>query len=426
MADTRSSLKKRTASMRIFYGTRPSYKHEFVIGDKFSDVIVKAGSLRISSHKCVLKMASPYFESMFTFPLRESNTGVVVHEASDENTIKSLVEMAYSNQLRVDIGNVQNVSVAADYLCMDKLKLFCEDFLIGQLGAKNVFGLRNFGQFFRFKNLASRADEYIANNFAECISTEEFLSLDKGQVVSLVSRADLKVNLEEEIFEACKTWVKENVKIRSPAMFELLQQVRFALIKPDYLAKVIAVFPACRSSTGCQQLISTAELYHSKRSKLIKYDVGEIRPRGFRSGKTYFFGRESIISFFNGIFEKVLDKNLQNINQGLATLNGKIYVTGGLQLKVKNFGFHNEVVAFSPDDKTLKVVSHMNYNRSGHGCCSHAGSLFVCGGRDGKRSTCCEKMNIANNKWNFVAEMNEARKHSQVVSCGKFLWAIGG
>ena len=41
-------------------------------------------------------------------------------------------------------------------------------------------------------------------------------------------------------------------------------------------------------------------------------------------------------------------------------------------------------------------------------------------------STCGEKLNIKEDKWIFIAEMNEARSEFQVVSCGKYLWAIGG
>ena len=68
----------------------------------------------------------------------------------------------------------------------------------------------------------------------------------------------------------------------------------------------------------------------------------------------------------------------------------------------------------------------MNFARNYHGCCSHAGHLFVCGGKDGEPSTCCEKFIIKEDKWIFIAEMNEARKYFQVVTCGKHVRVIGG
>ena len=403
MVATRSTSKRLNASKKIFHGTPNSYRQKFRMGDNFSNVIIKAGILSIRSHKCVLKTLSPYYQRMFTHPLKENNTDVVVHKGQhDAGTIISLIDMAYSNQLTVDSSNVQDIIVAADYLRMDDLKLFCEEFMGQQLYTSNALGFHQFGEFFCFKNLLSRADKYIASNFVEITSTKEFLSLDKDRLVTLISRSDLKVKVEEEVFDACKIWMNENSKIRSEIIFEVLQQVRLALIKPDYLAKVIATFPACQSSVECQQRITNVALYHSSRSKRIKYDVGEVKPRGFRSGKIYTFGEDSFASFFNGKFEKVFDKNMRGqCYSKLALLNGTIYFTGvscfdpGDEVNGRTF---NDVYAFSTDSQDFKALAPLNYSRTGHGCCSHAGGLFVCGGRDRFPSTCCEHFNIQDNK----------------------------
>ena len=52
--------------------------------------------------------------------------------------------------------------------------------------------------------------------------------------------------------------------------------------------------------------------------------------------------------------------------------------------------------------------------------------LFVCGWKDLVSTTCCEKLIIKENKWIFVAEMNEKRSDFQLVTAGKYMWAIGG
>ena len=110
-------------------------------------------------------------------------------------------------------------------------------------------------------------------------------------------------------------------------------------------------------------------------------------------------------------------------SRGVAVLNAKVYTTGGLLV---DFRTTNEVYAFSPHDNNVSLVTPMNYHRCVHGCCSHAGSLFVCGGKHGLASNCCEKFNNHDKEWEFVAEMKEAREEFQIVSCGKFIWAIGG
>ena len=212
-------------------------------------------------------------------------------------------------------------------------------------------------------------------------------------------------------------------------MFEFLQQVRLTVIKPGYLAKIIANFPACKSSFGCQQLISNAELYHSNPSVCNVVDVGEIKPRGFPSGKIYVVGEDSIQTFDNAIFREFVRMDIGVEGRGSAAIDNKIYTTGGWVIPFVEDAYllTNQVSVYSlEDNNSTKLMPAMNCNRGNHACCSHAGDLFVCGGKDGRFSTCCEKLIIKEGKWKFVAKMNEARTDFQVVSLGKYIWAIGG
>ena len=212
-------------------------------------------------------------------------------------------------------------------------------------------------------------------------------------------------------------------------MFELLQQVRLAVIKPEYLTKVIANFPACKISTGCHQLISNAKLYHSNPSKYNVIDVGEINPRGFPSGKVYVINDHSILQINNCNFREVVKLNTGVIGSRCAAIGQKIYTTGGFRQdhEARSVDIMNQVNVYSPDNNSISTsMPAMNCKRAAHSCCSHAGHLFVSGGKDGQPSTCCEKLIIKDDKWTFVAEMNEARLHFQIVSSGKFIWAIGG
>ena len=123
-----------------------------------------------------------------------------------------------------------------------------------------------------------------------------------------------------------------------------------------------------------------------------------MKPRGFPSGKIYII---------------VIEKKLYT--------TGGVFISDHLQRRSIN---EAHVYLFKDNNTTL--MAPMNSRRFFHGCCSYAGHLFVCGGKDGEPSTCCEKLIIKDNKWIFVAEMNEARRSFQVVACGKHVWAIGG
>ena len=94
---------------------------------------------------------------------------------------------------------------------MDNLKLFCVEFLIEQLDTTNAFGVRHLGQHYCASRLVCRSNKFIASNFGEFTYTEhEFLSLDKEEVVALLSRSDLEVKLGECNFIANTFWMKKS------------------------------------------------------------------------------------------------------------------------------------------------------------------------------------------------------------------------
>ena len=259
---------------KMFYNGLKTYQKNvsYSLEDiESTDVTVTTGSFSMKAHKAVLQSVFPFLKLTFTHPMQESTTNVVKVKEMKEEILKSLLMFAYSNVLIIDNNNVQEILVAADYFLMPKLKLFCEEFITEQIEPNNTFGVRQFGQRYDSNNLVNKADKTIASNFIESTSGEEFLSLQKNEMVSLISRSDLKVKLEEHVFEACRRWVEHSSDSRSESMFELLQQVRLALVKPDYLANVIANFPACKSNTNCQRLIRKAALYHSNPSESNKF-----------------------------------------------------------------------------------------------------------------------------------------------------------
>ena len=86
----------------------------------------------------------------------------------------------------------------------------------------------------------------------------------------------------------------------------------------------------------------------------------------------------------------------------------------------------NSVEVYSFADNTTVVVEPMNVKRPGHGCCSHADKIYVCGGENGGCSACCEILNPGKDQWEFVANMNKRRRNFQVVFCGSFILALWG
>ena len=83
------------------------------------------------------------------------------------------------------------------------------------------------------------------------------------------------------------------------------------MVKPYYLANVIANVPACKSTTDCQKIISNALNYHSNNSKQNNIDVGEVKPRGFPLENIYIIHNSLIKQFVKEDFETITDFDFQ-------------------------------------------------------------------------------------------------------------------
>ena len=135
------------------------------------------------------------------------------------------------------------------------LKHFCEKFLIEQVDVSNAFNFRYFGAYLRLVDSVGETDKFIARKFVQTTTDKDFLLLGKEDIVCLVSRSDLQVEREEHVFDAVTRWLNHDYMNRSRDMFDLLQQVKLAILGPSYLANVVAQYQACVSSNKCQQLI---------------------------------------------------------------------------------------------------------------------------------------------------------------------------
>ena len=411
------------------------------VNDQNCDVTLRFGSQTKRAHKSVLASMFLYFERMFTHPLQENNTSVVDIFVSnkkthpfeenisgfasisrvDEDIIESFIRLAYTGTLTVDRNNVESVFIAADYFQNDDLKRFCEEFFVEQLDGSNALNFRKFGKCFHLVNLVKAADKVITRNFLEVVNSVHLPLLEKEEFSTLISRSDLEVELEEDIFHAIKLWISHDYARRSMYIYELLQHVRLAIIQPRYLEDDVATFSPCMNSNDCQLLIENLRDYQLN-YELDDFDPKKVKPRGFTEGKIYIFDRLLLQSFIKGRCEIISSLfSVKFISCGLAVWNGNIYLTGGYDR-----GHLKTCELFSIDDSVSEFVSLMNCNRLRHGCCVHAAELFVCGGREGVASTCCEKLTSVDEKWRFIADMKVDRVCFPVVSCGNFMYALGG
>ena len=103
----------------------------------FNDVTIFAGNEKISANCLVLSCQSKYFEGMFKL----TNENVIQIEAVDETIIKALIDFIYTGSITINDRNVESLQSGAECLKINKVKQFCDEFVLEKSKLQNSLAL---------------------------------------------------------------------------------------------------------------------------------------------------------------------------------------------------------------------------------------------------------------------------------------------
>lgn len=106
----------------------------------------------------------------------------------------ALLDYVYTGQVHVTMENVQDLLPAASLVQMEGVKTACSNFLLAEVDASNVLGIRRFAELHSCAELEAFARNYAAHNFETVADFDEFLCLNHEELLDLVRREDLHVS----------------------------------------------------------------------------------------------------------------------------------------------------------------------------------------------------------------------------------------
>ena len=240
-----------------------SYLSKLRKSDIFCDITIIIANNKYRAHKIILTAASPYFEAMFLSGMAESHQDSVVLQNIDTAAFESILNMIYEGQIFISVTTVQSILFAASIFQIDHLKMACSDFLIKELTPLNCLGIMMFAEAHGCCDLMETSHRHALSRFTEVSQSEEFLVLGLEQVTSMLRLDNLKVNDEEDIFDAAMGWINYSREERSQHVAILLQQVRLPLLSPAVLADKVRTNPLINSNFECRDLLDeTLISYH--------------------------------------------------------------------------------------------------------------------------------------------------------------------
>ena len=310
--------------------------------------------------------------------MKERDSGEVRLDSVGEQVAETLLHYMYTGKVTFTDDNARPLVSAADFLLIQSLKELGSQFLEASLTPSNCFELRGFAEKFSCVELASAAMAFIEKNFIAASQAEEFKAIDYNLLANILSRDELFVNGEEEVYEAVVTWVKHSPAIRREFFEDLFSRVRLFSIPKHFLINHIDSEDMVKDSFICTRQLLDALKWH------IANDCGEDRKP-----------RKCLQKFVN-----------------------VIALCGGNRSR--------EVMCFCPDTHSWCYLANMLVPRDEHVATTWDNHVYAFGGTQQENGHAAEKYDHRIDSWTAVANMPGPRSASSAVTCGDRIYVIGG
>ena len=220
---------------------------KFVVPASLNESESRKSRKTIPAHKFVLAISSPVFYAMFHGEMAET-AGTVQLPDCDYGSLLELFRYLYSDDVKLSGSNVMQVLYLAKKYMVPSLADKCTEYLRKHLAASNVFSILPQAQKYEERDLENRCWRVIEKHTQKVLMLDEFLTLDRSVVESVVKRYVLKVK-EVDLFKAVDRWATKELerqgKTRSRKIKreilgeEIVKAIRFSLISEKEFASVV-------------------------------------------------------------------------------------------------------------------------------------------------------------------------------------------
>ena len=282
-----------TKCLTISERTRFIFNNELLSDVKF---IVPAsnsesGSRKmIPAHKFVLAIGSPVFYAMFFGEMAETKNSIELPDCEYESLLE-LFRYLYTDEVNLTGSNVMHVLYLAKKYILPSLADKCSAYLHENLEASNVFSILSHAMKFDDQDLKNRCWKVIEKHTEEAVTSDEFVTLERSLVESVVKKKVLNAK-EAELFKAVDRWATQEIKRQGLNLDgetkrrmigeELLNAIRFPLMsQKEFLAVV-----ADSNILTTKEVVDLMKHYNSMLTSPLKFSAS---PRTRRVGTCHRF-----------------------------------------------------------------------------------------------------------------------------------------
>ena len=201
----------------------------------------------IPAHKFVLAIGSPVFYAMFFGEMAETKNSIELPDCEYESLLE-LFRYLYTDVVNLSGSNVMHVLYLAKKYMLPSLADKCSSYLRENLEASNVFSILPHAMKFDDQDLKNRCWKVIEKHTEEAVTSDEFVTLERSLVESVMKKEVLNVK-EAELFKAVDRWATQEIERqglnpdgetkRRIIGEELLNAIRFPLMSQKEFLSVV-------------------------------------------------------------------------------------------------------------------------------------------------------------------------------------------
>ena len=422
------------------------------------------------AHKKGVSAAIPYFFKLSRSGMKENREGIVRFEEISGAVMEDVLEFIYTGSVEVTQENCKDLIAVANYLVIPGLKNLSGQFLEQQITKSNCISTFYFAELYQCDELITNTRKFIHANFASVGEMDEFLNLEAKEVERWISSDEISVAAEADVFKIVFKWIEQDKSERKASFKQLFSHVRLAFLSRDFLLDVVTNELVVENS-DCYKLISKAinmpgfsseeNFQQSPRQGL---ETRVIVACGGKYTLCYLPEKDQWKRLADGLSER--DEETQVINyrdQSFAfkgdveterydpvfdcwsTLDHLEFPTedpdiniSDIQVTVVRGEIYSIEMDTSSKQSTIKRLSveRLSWQTvlSSHSGCRAASCvvaagnhLYVCGGwMNGEYVTKAERFDTVENKWEEIANMQQARGYACGVTTEGKIFVAGG
>lgn len=165
-------------------------------------------------------------------PIQEQDKTEININDIDGKTLESMIRCFYTGHIDIDEDNVLDLLVAASFLIFPHLERKCISFLVQPeiVNKSNCVAIWAMAKRYTFYDLQVFTFPIVLRNFLTVVKTEDFVLLNRHDLLELLENDDVLSFSEQEIFKALVSWVRYDLNKRKSMFPDLVQVVRIPLL----------------------------------------------------------------------------------------------------------------------------------------------------------------------------------------------------